>query len=106
MVRTFSPIVTLSSLLQYANASLAISVTPLPIITVFILLLLENGDEVHRYYISTTATPNKAMCCGSFLDTDDRNIRTCIMKKGLKGTYDVRVIINDKKYETGVKITC
>ena len=28
------------------------------------------------------------------------------MKKGLKGTYDVRVIINDKKYETGVKITC
>ncbi len=71
-----------------------------------VLLLLENGDEVHRYYISTTATPNKAMCCGSFLDTDDRNIRTCIMKKGLKGTYDVRVIINDKKYETGVKITC
>ena len=71
-----------------------------------VLLQLEKGDEVHRYYISTTAVPNKAMCCGSFLDTDDRNTRTCITKEGLKGTYDVRVIINDKKYETGIKIEC
>ncbi len=56
-----------------------------------VLLQLENDEEVHRYYISTTATPNKAMCCGSFLDSDDRNIRTCITKSGLKGTYNVRV---------------
>ena len=69
-------------------------------------LIKEKEDEVHRYYISTTATPNKAMCCGAFLDTDDRNTRNCITKAGLSGTYDVRVIINDKKYETGVKITC
>lgn len=46
------------------------------------------------------------MCCGTFLDTDDRNTRTCITKTGLSGTYDVRVIINDKKYETGVQIEC
>jgi arylsulfate sulfotransferase len=71
-----------------------------------VMLQLENGEEIHRYYISTTASPNKAMCCGAFLDTDDRNTRNCITKAGLNGTYDVRVIINDKKYETGVKITC
>ena len=46
------------------------------------------------------------MCVGTFLDTDDRNTRTVISKTGLSGTYDVRVIINDKKYETGVQITC
>ena len=70
------------------------------------MMLLEQGEEVHRYYISTTATPSKAMCCGSFLDSDDRNTRIGVNKAGLKGTYDVRVIINDKKYETGVKIEC
>lgn len=70
------------------------------------MMLLEQGDEVHRYYISTTAVPSKAMCCGSFLDTDDRNTRTCVTKTGLKGTYDIRVIIEDKKYETGIQITC
>lgn len=69
-----------------------------------VMLLLEQGEEVHQYYISTTATPNKAMCCGSFIDSDDRNIRFGVSKTGLKGTYDVKVIINDKKYETGVQI--
>ena len=71
-----------------------------------VLLQLENGDEIHRYYISTTSRPATAMCVGTFLDTDDRNTRTVISKTGLSGTYDVRVIINDKKYETGVQITC
>lgn len=71
-----------------------------------VMLQLEKGEEVHRYYISTTASPNKAMCCGSFLDTDDRNTRTCITKAGLSGTFDLKIIINDTKYETGVKITC
>ena len=71
-----------------------------------VMLILEQGEEKHQYYISTTATPNKAMCCGSFIDSDDRNIRFGVTKTGLKGTYDVKVIINDKKYETGVQITC
>ena len=70
------------------------------------MLLLEQGDEVHRYFISTTAVSHLAMCCGTFLDSDERNTRTSVNKTGLKGTYDVRVIVDDKKYETGVKITC
>ena len=68
------------------------------------MLVLEQGEEKHQYYISTPATPNKAMCCGSFIDSDDRNIRYGVTKTGLKGSYDVKVIINDKIYETGVKI--
>ena len=71
-----------------------------------VMLLLEQGEEVHRYFISTTAVPFLAMCCGTFLDSDDRNTRTNINKTGLKGTYDLRVIIDDKKYETGVTISC
>ena len=46
------------------------------------------------------------MCCGTFLDSDERNTKTSVNKTGLKGTYDVRVIIDDKKYETGIQIKC
>lgn len=71
-----------------------------------VMLLLENEKETHRYFISTTAVAYLAMCCGTFMDSDERNTRTFINKKGLSGTFDVRVIIDDKKYETGVRITC
>lgn len=71
-----------------------------------VMLMLEKGEEKHRYFISTTAVRHLAMCCGTFLDTDERNTRTSVNKIGLSGTYDVRVIIDDMKYETGVKITC
>lgn len=71
-----------------------------------VMLMLEQGEEKHRYFISTTAVPFLAMCCGTFLDSDERNTRTAINKTDLKGTYDVRVIIDDKKYETGVQIHC
>ena len=71
-----------------------------------VMLLLEKGDEVHRYYISTASAPHKAMCCGTFLESDERNTKTNVNKAGLSGTYDVRVIIDDKKYETGVQVSC
>ncbi|WP_343249356.1 aryl-sulfate sulfotransferase [Diplocloster hominis] len=70
-----------------------------------VMLLLEGENETRRYFISTTAVPHLAMCCGTFLDSDERNTRTMINKAGLSGTYDVRVIIDDKKYETGIRIT-
>ena len=71
-----------------------------------VMLQLEKGEEVHRYYISTTATPNKAMCVGTFIDTDDRQTRTIITKEGLSGDYNLTCIINDTKYQTGVTIKC
>ena len=71
-----------------------------------VILQLEKDEEIHRYFISTTAVPFLAMCCGTFLDSDDRNTRTNINKAGLEGDYDLRVIIDDQKYETGIKIHC
>ena len=71
-----------------------------------VMMLLEKGDEIHRYYISTASAPHKAMCCGTFLESDERNTKTNVNKAGLSGTYDVRVIIDDKKYETGVQVSC
>ena len=71
-----------------------------------VMLLLEGEKETHRYFISTTAVPHRAMCCGTFMDSDERNTRTFVNKAGLSGEFDVRVIIDDKKYETGIKITC
>ncbi|MGI6068945.1 MAG: aryl-sulfate sulfotransferase [Blautia sp.] len=71
-----------------------------------VMLLLENEKETHRYFISTTAVPHLAMCCGTFMDSDERNTRTFINKAGLSGTFDLRVIIDDKKYETGIQIKC
>lgn len=72
-----------------------------------VMLQLEKGEEIHRYFISTAATNrNQAMCCGTFLETDERNTKTSVNKAGLEGTYCVRVIIDDVKYETGVEIHC
>ena len=69
-------------------------------------LLLCQGEEIHRYFISTTAMQLKAMCVATFMSPDARQTRTFVNKEGLKGTYDLRVIVDDKEYETGVQVTC
>ena len=71
-----------------------------------VMLLLEGENETHRYFISTTAVSHLAMCCGTFMDSDERNTRTFVNKAGLTGTFDVRVIVDDRKYETGIRIVC
>ena len=69
-------------------------------------LLVCQGEEIHRYFISTTARQLKAMCVATFMSPDARQTRTFVNKEGLKGTYDLKVIIDDKEYETGIKVTC
>lgn len=71
-----------------------------------VMLLLEQGEEVHGYFISTAKNKFTALCCGTFIEKDPRNITLSVNKAGLKGTYDLRVIVDDKKYETGIQITC
>ena len=71
-----------------------------------VMLMLEQNDEQHGYFISTAKTPFAALCCGTFIEKDARKISCSINKAGLSGTYEVRVIVDDKKYETGIKITC
>ncbi len=71
-----------------------------------VMMMLEQGDEKHGYYISTAKTKFAALCCGTFIEKDARKIKCSVNKAGLKGTYDLRVIVDDKKYETGIKIEC
>ena len=71
-----------------------------------VMLMLEKGEEKHRYYISTTAVSHKAMCCGTFLESDERVTKTNVNKAGMKGTYEVFVVIDDIKYPCGVSIEC
>lgn len=71
-----------------------------------VMLMLEQGKEQHGYYISTAKTKFAALCCGTFIEKDARKVSISINKAGLKGTYDLRVIVDDKKYDTGIQIEC
>ena len=68
-----------------------------------VMLQLE-GDVTHHYFIPTTKRPFLAMCVGTFLESDDRAVEYPISKEGLLGEYKISLIIDDKKYETGVKV--
>jgi arylsulfate sulfotransferase len=70
-----------------------------------LMLCLENEQESHNYYISTTARPALAMCVGSFMEADDRRVSLNVSKLGFTGTFAIKVIIDDKKYNTGITIT-
>ena len=69
-----------------------------------VVLCLEKGEETHQYFISTAKHRFAAMCCGTFVEKDERKVSCAINKAGLEGTYDIRIIIDDKKYETGLQI--
>ena len=66
---------------------------------------LEKEEEQHAYFISTAKHRFAAMCVGTFVEKDERKVSCAVNKAGLKGTYDVRIIIDDKKYETGLQLT-
>ena len=71
-----------------------------------VMMTLEQGEEIHSYFISTAKSPFAALCCGTFIEKDARKVKCSVNKAGLSGTYDVRVIVDDKKYETGIQISC
>ena len=71
-----------------------------------VMLMLEQGEEEHGYFISTSKNKFTALCCGTFIEKDPRNITLSVNKKGLSGNYHVRVIVDDKKYDTGICICC
>lgn len=69
------------------------------------LLLEEEDGRVHRYYINTSAAKNfEAMCVGTFLKNDPRNVDVYVNKCGISKSVKVRVLLEDKIYETGVEI--
>ncbi|MFV0438577.1 MAG: aryl-sulfate sulfotransferase [Desulfopila sp.] len=70
------------------------------------MLCLEKEGEGHHYFINTAAVVHLAMCSGAYLEDDDRDVKIHISKKGLQGVFQVKLIVNDKKYQTGVSIFC
>ncbi len=71
-----------------------------------VMVCLEGDDVSHHYFVNTAAVSHLAMCSGAFLEDDDRDVKMNISKEGLKGKQAVKVIINDKKFDTGVAIFC
>jgi arylsulfate sulfotransferase len=70
------------------------------------MICLENDKESHNYFLNTSASWHLAMCSGAFLEEDDRDIKMNISKEGLHGKFAVKIIINDKKFDTGVSFFC
>lgn len=68
--------------------------------------VLQGEESTHRYFVPTTKRPFLAMCVGPFQKSDERAVEHPISKEGLKGNFKVTLLIDDKKYETGVVITC
>lgn len=70
-----------------------------------VVMIMLEGETTHRYFVPTTARNFLAMCSGTFLETDERRVTFNIHKENLKGTFKVTIIIEDKKYETGITVT-
>lgn len=71
-----------------------------------VMICLEGEEKSHHYFLNTAATWHLAMCSGAFLEDDDRDVKLNISKEGLNGKLAVKLIINDKKFDTGVTIFC
>lgn len=70
-----------------------------------VMLLLE-GQEKFAYFVPTTKRPFLAMCVGTFQDADPRAVEFPISFEGIPaGRYDIHLIVDDKKYETGATVS-
>ncbi len=71
-----------------------------------VMLCLEGEQQAHHYFINTAAVWSLAMCSGAFLEKDERDVKIHVSKRGLTGVFQMKLIINDKKFQTGVSIYC
>lgn len=68
------------------------------------LLLVSADGALRRYAINTVAKTFSAMCVGTFQKADPRNVDVFVNKTGLAGPQTVKLLLEDKIYETGVTI--
>ncbi len=64
------------------------------------------GKENHAYYINTAATNFLAMCSAAYVEAKAETKRFSLSKRGLSGKYEIKVILDDKKYQTGISFCC
>ena len=70
-----------------------------------ILILEDEEGRQHKYYVNTSAPGNfGAMCVGTFLKNDPRNIDVFINKAGLKGKMKVKLLLENKVYDSKMEI--
>ena len=69
------------------------------------VLLQDEQGNLRRYPVKTTTEEFQAMCVGTFQRADEKAVDKYINKEGLAGTYQIKVLIDGKIYETGVEIT-
>ncbi len=70
-----------------------------------VFVVLERDGQVSGYRVKT-GDRFARINCRPYLEADENNTSTLLSKNGLNGQYDVKVIIDGKIYETGVRITC
>ena len=71
-----------------------------------VMVILENGEERHKYFVPTTKHAFSSICVGTFIEHDERIVNHPINKEGLTGTYRVKVLVEEKIYETGISVEC
>lgn len=71
-----------------------------------VMVILEHGPERHRYYVPTTKHAFSSICVGTFIEHDERVVNHPINKEGLDGAYAIRLLVDDKIYDTGIVVDC
>ena len=71
-----------------------------------VMVILENGEERHKYYVPTTKHAFSSICVGTFIEHDERIVNFPVNKEKLAGTYTVRVLVDDRIYRTGICVEC
>ena len=71
----------------------------------YAMLVLAGADgSEHKYAISTVAQDFQAMCVGTFQKANPQSVDVFVNKDGLSGSYAVKVLCEDKLYDTNVTI--
>ncbi len=65
-----------------------------------------NKGDNHGYYINTAANPGLAMCSAAYLEKDADVNKFNLSKLGLSGKYEIKLVLDDKKFQTGVSFCC
>ena len=72
----------------------------------YAVLVLEALDgQTHAYHIPTIPQAFRAMCVGTFQKENPQNIDTFINKDGLNGTFTLKLLCEDKLYNSQITLT-
>ncbi len=71
------------------------------------ILLCGENNEFHRYYVNTSSNNKnfEAMCVGTFIKEDPRNVDIFINKNGLRGNFSIKLLTENVIYDTGIKVS-